>query len=204
MLLELFLWLGLALLIDGLDGTLARKVNVTEQTPNIDGTILDSVIDYLNYVIIPSLMIYWFGMVPGILEIILPAAIFLVSLFTFSNLQMKTEDYYFRGFPAVWNIVVLYFFILGTHEYINVGVIIICLILTFVPIKFVHPLRVKELRNLTIFFTIIWSATTLKLVTTPSSKFFMIDSTIIFILWVLTSIYFAVICWGRSVKNPEN
>ena len=112
-----FLWLGLALLIDGLDGTLARKVKVTEQTPNIDGTILDSVIDYLNYVIIPSLMIYWFGMVPGILEIVLPAAIFLVSLFTFANLQMKTEDYYFRGFPAVWNIVVLYFFILGlTHR----------------------------------------------------------------------------------------
>lgn len=81
---------------------------------------------------------------------------------------------------------------------------IICLILTFVPIKFVHPLRVKELRNLTIFFTIIWSATTLKLVTTPSSKIFMIDSTIIFILWALTSIYFAVICWGRSVKKPEN
>ena len=89
-----FLWLGLALLIDGLDGTLARKVNVSEQTPNIDGTILDSVIDYLNYVIIPSLMIYWFGMVPGILEIILPAAIFLVSLYTFANLRMKTDDYY--------------------------------------------------------------------------------------------------------------
>ena len=192
-----------AALIDGLDGTLARKVNVSEQTPNIDGTILDSVIDYLNYVIIPSLMIYWFGMVPGILEIVLPAAIFLVSLFTFANLQMKTDDYYFRGFPAVWNIVVLYFFILGTHEYVNVVVIIICLILTFVPIKFVHPLRVKELRNLTIFFTIIWSATTLKLVTTPSSKIFMIDSTIIFTLWALTSIYFAVICWGRSIKNNK-
>ena len=198
-----FLWLGLALLIDGLDGTLARKVNVSEQTPNIDGTILDSVIDYLNYVIIPSLMIYWFGMVPSILEIILPAAIFLVSLYTFANLRMKTDDYYFRGFPAVWNIVVLYFFVLGTNEYINVAVIIICLILTFVPIKFVHPLRVKELRNLTIFFTIIWSATTLKLVTTPSSKFFMIDSTIIFILWVVTSIYFAIICWGRSIKDSE-
>ena len=157
-----FLWLGLALLIDGLDGTLARKVNVTEQTPNIDGTILDSVIDYLNYVIIPSLMIYWFSMVPNILEIILPAAIFLVSLYTFANLQMKTEDYYFRGFPAVWNIVVLYFFIL------------------------------------------IWSATTLKLVTTPSSKIFMIDITIIFILWIITSIYFALICWGRSIKKNNS
>ena len=116
---------------------------------------------------------------------------------------MKTEDYYFRGFPAVWNIVVLYFFILGTHEYINVAVITICLVLTFVPIKFVHPLRVKELRNLTIFFTIIWSATTLKLVTTPSSKIFMIDSTIIFTLWALTSIYFAIICWGRSINHKD-
>ena len=198
-----FLWLGLALLIDGIDGTLARKVDVNKQTPNIDGTILDSVIDYLNYVIIPSLMIYWFQMVPSGFEIILPAGIFLVSLYTFSNLQMKTEDYYFRGFPAVWNIVVLYFFILGTNLYINVIVIIICLILTFIPIKFVHPLRVKELRNITIFVTVIWSATTLKLVTTPTSKIFMIDSTIIFIMWVCTSLYFAFICWGRSINKDK-
>jgi len=198
-----FLWLGLALLIDGIDGTLARKVDVNKQTPNIDGTILDSVIDYLNYVIIPSLMIYWFQMVPPGLEIILPAGIFLVSLYTFANLQMKTDDYYFRGFPAVWNIVVLYFFILGTHLYINVVVIVICLILTFLPVKFVHPLRVKELRNITIFVTIIWSATTLKLVTTPTSKIFMIDSTIIFVMWVSTSIYFAFICWGRSIDKDK-
>ena len=195
-----FLWLGLALLIDGIDGTLARKIDVNKQIPDIDGTILDSVIDYLNYVIIPSLMIYWFQMVPAGLELIAPSAIFLVSLYTFANLKMKTDDYYFRGFPAVWNIVVLYFFILGTNGYINISVIIICIILTFIPVKFVHPLRVKELRNLTIFFTILWSATTLKLVITPSSKIFMFDSAIIFLLWVLTSIYFAVICWGRSIK----
>ena len=198
-----FLWLGLALLVDGIDGTLARKLDVNIQTPNIDGTILDSVIDYLNYVIIPSLMIYWFQMVPAGLEIILPSAIFLVSLYTFANLQMKTEDYYFRGFPAVWNIVVLYFFILGTHNYINVVVIIFCLILTFLPVKFVHPLRVKELRNLTIFVTIIWSATTLKLVTTPTSRIFMIDSTLIFIIWVCASIYFATICLGRSINRKK-
>ena len=123
-----FLWLGLALLIDGIDGTLARKVDVSKQTPNIDGTILDSVVDYLNYVIIPSLMIYWFQMVPLWFELIAPSAIILCSLYTFANLKMKTEDYYFRGFPAVWNIAVLYFFILGTHEYINIAVIAICII----------------------------------------------------------------------------
>ena len=196
-----FLWLGLALLIDGIDGTLARKVDVSKQTPNIDGTILDSVVDYLNYVIVPSLMIYWFQMVPVWFELIAPSAIILCSLYTFANLKMKTEDYYFRGFPAVWNIAVLYFFILGTHEYINIIVIVVCIILTFTPVKFVHPLRVADLRNLTIFFTIVWSATTLKLVITPASKIFMIDSAIIFILWIITSIYFAVICFGRSIKR---
>ena len=196
-----FLWLGLALLIDGIDGTLARKVDVSTQTPNIDGTILDSIVDYLNYVIIPSLMIYWFQMVPPWFELIAPSAIILCSLYTFANLNMKTQDYYFRGFPAVWNIAVLYFFILGTHEYINIIVIVICIILTFTPVKFVHPLRVADLRNLTIFFTIVWSATTLKLVITPTSKIFMIDSAIIFILWILTSVYFAIICFGRSIKN---
>jgi len=198
-----FLWLGLALLVDGIDGTLAREINVSKQTPNIDGIILDSVIDYLNYVIIPSLMIYWFQMVPIGFELIMPSAIFLVSLYTFANLKMKTEDYYFRGFPAVWNIVVLYFFILGTSGYINIAVITVCIILTFVPIKFIHPLRVKELRNLNICFIILWSATTVKLVITPSSKLFMIDSVIIFILWILTSIYFAIICWGRSIKKNK-
>ena len=196
-----FLWLGLALLIDGIDGTLARKIDVSRQTPNIDGTILDSIVDYLNYVIVPSLMIYWFQMVPLWFVLVAPSAIILTSLYTFANLRMKTEDYFFRGFPAVWNIVVLYFFILGSNEYINIVVIAICIILTFTPIKFVHPLRVEDLRNLTVFFTIVWSATTLKLVITPTSKIFMIDSAIIFILWILTSIYFAVICFGRSIKR---
>ena len=78
-----FLWLGLALLIDGIDGTLARKIDVSRQTPNIDGTILDSVVDYLNYVIIPTLMVYWFQMVPAGSEIIVKEGMFTVSLYTF-------------------------------------------------------------------------------------------------------------------------
>ena len=198
-----FLWLGLALLVDGIDGTLARKAKVNENVPTIDGSTLDNVIDFFTYVIIPALMIYWFGMVPSGWEIICSAAILAASCYTFANINQKTQDFYFSGFPALWNIVVLYFFILGTHHYINVAVIIICLILTFLPIKFVHPLRVKELRNITIFVTVIWSATTLKLVTTPTSKIFMIDSTIIFILWICSSIYFAFICWGRSINKEK-
>jgi phosphatidylcholine synthase len=195
-----FLWLGLALLVDGLDGTIARKVGVSDKAPNIDGSTLDNLIDYLNYVIIPSLMIYWFQMVPNGWEIVIPAGIFAVSLYTFANINMKTEDYYFSGFPALWNIVVLYFYILNTNHYINLIVIIFLSILTFIPIKFVHPLRVKKLRNITIFCTIIWSATTLKLVTT-FPEIILFNEKIVLTIWIICSFYFAAICVGRSFKD---
>ena len=196
-----FLWLGLALLVDGLDGTIARKVGVSDKATNIDGSMLDNLVDYLNYVIIPSLMIYWFQMVPNGWEIIIPAGIFAVSLYTFANINMKTEDYYFSGFPALWNIVVLYFYILNTNQYINLIVIIFLSILTFIPIKFVHPLRVKKLRNITIFCTIIWSATTLKLVTTFPEINLVNDEKIVLAIWIACSLYFAAICSSRSIKD---
>jgi len=196
-----FLWLGLALLIDGIDGSLARKIGVLDKTPNIDGSTLDNVIDYLNYVIIPALMIYWFQMVPNGWEIILPAGMFAVSLYTFANMNMKTNDYYFSGFPAVWNIVVLYFYILNTHPIINVIIILLLFIFTFIPIKFVHPLRVKKIRNLTIFCTVLWSATTLKLVTTNSDINLFAEQKIVLLIWIACSIYFATICGTRSFKD---
>ena len=197
-----FLWLGLALFNDGIDGTIARKIGVSDKTPNIDGSTLDNVIDYLNYVIIPALMIYWFQLVPTGWEIILPAGMFAVSLYTFANMNMKTSDYYFSGFPAVWNIVVLYFFILRSNNWfdgwVNVGVIVFFFVLTFIPIKFVHPLRVKKIRNVTIFATIIWSATTLKLVTSSPEINLIQTEKIVMLLWVFCTIYFAAICVNRS------
>ena len=199
-----FLWLGLALFVDGIDGTIARKLGVNNKTPNIDGSTLDNIIDYLNYVIIPSLMVYWFQMVPQGWEIIVPAGMFAVSLYTFINVNMKTKDYYFRGFPALWNIVVLYFFILNTIPIINLIVIIIFLILTFIPVKFVHPLRVKKYRNMTIFFTIIWSATTLKLITTSLEFAVYRSEKIVLFIWIVCSMYFIIICFIKSLKDITN
>ena len=200
-----FLWLGLALFIDGIDGSLARKFEVSDKTPNIDGSTLDNVIDYLNYVIIPALIIYWFEMVPEGWQILLPAGIFAVSLYTFANMNMKTSDYYFSGFPAVWNIVVLYFYILNSYQwlngYVNVAIIVFFYILTFIPIKFIHPLRVKKIRNYTIFATILWSATTLRLITINPIESIYADEKIVIFIWIITSIYFAFICISRSFKD---
>ena len=188
-------------MIDGLDGSLARKIGVTDKTPNIDGSALDLVIDYLNYVIIPALMIYWFQFVPPGWEIYIPAGIVAVSLYTFANINMKTSDYYFSGWPAIWNILVLYFYILGTNLWINLIVIIILYILTFVPIKFVHPLRVKNLRNYTIFATVLWGASTLKLVTANPNINLFLEEKIVMAIWILCSIYFASLCFTKSIKD---
>ena len=196
-----FLWLGLALFVDGIDGTIARKIGVSDKTPNIDGSTLDNLIDYLNYVIIPAIMVYWFELVPSGWEIIIPSGMFLVSLYTFANMNMKTSDYYFSGFPAVWNIAVLYFYILSTNEWLNLLIIVFFFVLTFIPIKFVHPLRVKKYRNLTIFATILWSATTLKLVINKPASYIFNDEKIVMLIWIVCSLYFATICINRSIKK---
>jgi phosphatidylcholine synthase len=146
-------------------------------------------------------MVYWFQLVPAGLEIVIPAGMFLVSLYTFANLNMKTSDFYFSGFPAVWNIVVLYFYILDTNEWLNLLVIIFFYVLTFIPIKFIHPLRVKKLRNINIFTTILWSATTLKLITTNSEINLFTSERIVMFIWIVCSIYFAFVCLNRSFKN---
>ena len=193
-----FLWLGLALLVDGIDGTLARKAKVNENAPTIDGSTLDNVIDYFTYVIIPALMIYWFGMVPTGWGIICSAAILAASCYTFANINQKTQDFYFSGFPALWNIVVLYFYIIRTSDWLNFWVIVILIILTFIPIKFVHPLRVQSMRNVTLPITVLWAATSLRFVIFPpgeESVFSM--SPTIFLLWALSSLYFLIIFLSR-------
>ncbi|MGI9372114.1 MAG: CDP-alcohol phosphatidyltransferase family protein [Hyphomicrobiales bacterium] len=198
-----FMWLGLALFVDAIDGTIARRVGVTELVPQVDGATLDNVIDYFTYVVVPALMIYWFGVVPPGWEVPAAATVMAVSCYTFANVDMKTSDYYFSGFPALWNVVVLYIHVLQLNQWTNLVVIGICAVLTFVPIKFVHPLRVRKLRKLTVPITVLWAATSLRLVLIhPDVKKAVEASPLVFWLWVGASVYFAVICIWRSI-HPE-
>ena len=198
-LLAVFLWLGLALFVDGIDGTLARKAKVREVTPDFDGATLDNVIDFFNYVAVPAMMIYWFNFVPEGWATAAAAAVMAVSCYTFANLNMKTHDYWFSGFPALWNLVVLYFHILDTDPWTNLVVIGICCVLTFVPWKYVHPLRVRSWRKITLPVTVLWCATSIRLVLYEghgiSAK---AASPLIFWIWVGASGYFAALSIWRS------
>jgi len=138
------LWLGVALLVDGLDGTFPRAVKVREQLPNIDGEALDLVVDYLTYVFIPAVLIWRGDYLPKSLAVLLTAAILVSSLYVFARKDMKTDDGYFRGFPALWNVVALYFVVAGPPIWLAAGIVTILIGMTFAPVLVVHPFRVRD------------------------------------------------------------
>src|ERR1044072_786675 len=144
-----FLWLFIAVLIDTVDGTLARIVQVKEVLPNVDGRMLDYVIDFTNDVIFSTLFLYEAGLLPSSVRFVCCAAILLVSCYHYTNLKAITDDFHFRGFPAMWNFVVFYLFVLGLDPIWNVVVIAVVCCLHFVPIDFIYPTRTVRLKKLT-------------------------------------------------------
>ncbi|MFY9640350.1 MAG: CDP-alcohol phosphatidyltransferase family protein [Rhodomicrobium sp.] len=152
-----FAWLGAALFVDGADGPLARAVEVKRVLPRFSGEDLDKIVDYLTYVTVPAFMVARGPIVPEGLRLPFAAAIMLVSLYHFSDQESKTPDGYFVGFPAIWNAVVLYCFVLAIPPVPAAVLIGVCAFLTFIPFRFVHPLRVRRLRPLTLAVILVWS-----------------------------------------------
>jgi phosphatidylcholine synthase len=152
----MFLTLGAALIIDGLDGPLARKFNVAEALPRWSGETLDLVVDFVTYVFVPAYAIAASGRLPQ--ELTLPAGIIIVvsGALYFADRTMKTSDNYFRGFPALWNLVAFYLLLLKPAPWIAAALIVMLAALSFAPIKFLHPLRVKDLRSLNFALLLIW------------------------------------------------
>lgn len=154
-----FMWLGITLLVDGIDGTLARWCDVKKQVPEFDGVILDLVIDYLTYVFIPAIFIYYYTPLPEGTKTLSAAIILISSFFCFCNKNMKSADNYFVGFPATWNIVAFCYVVVSPPAWLSFLIIVLLAILSVVPIKFLHPFRVRKAMALNISFTTLWLIT---------------------------------------------
>lgn len=154
---RMFAWLGLALFIDAIDGSFARLTRVEERLPRFSGERLDLVVDYVTYVFVPALALLRAGFLEGPLGLVFAALILLSSLFHFSDLASKGADYSFIGFPAVWNIIAYYIFALATSPWVTYAIVASAVVLTFVPMRWVHPMRVVRLRLLTLAMTIVWA-----------------------------------------------
>ncbi|MEX0853705.1 MAG: phosphatidylcholine synthase [Bauldia sp.] len=151
-----FLCLGIAMIIDGIDGPLARRLRVAERIAWLNGATLDLVVDYTTYVLIPALVLAHSGLLSEPFATIAGIAVAVVGALYFADTRMKTSKAAFRGFPAVWNVVAYELMVYKFPEPVTLIIIAAFAVLTFTPIEFVHPLRVKRWRPLTVAMAIAW------------------------------------------------
>jgi phosphatidylcholine synthase len=153
----MFFCLGIALFVDGIDGTIARRLNVAEMLPRWSGDVLDLVVDFVTYVFVPAYAITMSGLLPEVLSVPAGIAVVVTGALYFADRNMKTEDNYFRGFPTLWNAAAFYLFLLKPQPWLAAAAVAVLAVLTFVPFKFVHPFRVTRLRGVNVAAVLVWS-----------------------------------------------
>ena len=192
------LWLFAALIVDAVDGTFARAARVKQLVPRIDGDSLDLVIDYLTYVFIPVLFMLEARLLPDPLALALGAAILISSLYVFARRDMKSDDGYFRGFPALWNLVALYLYAAQLSPTAGAIVVTLLVILTFAPIHVVHPLRVLDYKPWPTMLGVAWAVSTLALLVPD------LDATarlMLFVASAVTAVLLVLLGLVRSLRG---
>src|ERR1700675_713151 len=153
----MFAWLGLALVVDALDGPIARRLDVARVQPNWSGEVLDLVVDFVTYVFVPAYAITASGLLLPVAAPILGAGIVVSGALYFADRRMKTADNHFRGFPALWNAAAFYLFLLHLPPSLSSLVVAVLIVLTFVPVHVLHPVRVVRWRGLTLSLIGVWA-----------------------------------------------
>jgi len=145
---EAFVLMLVASLVDATDGTLARKVKVKSVLPGFDGRKLDDIIDFLTYTFLPLMLVWRAGLLPEGAEawLLLPL---LASAYGFCQVEAKTEDGYFLGFPSLWNVVAFYLYALHLPAWLAVAIVIGLGLMTFVPSRYLYPSSQPGKLNLT-------------------------------------------------------
>jgi len=152
------LWLGLAaLIIDGTDGMLARRVGVKERLPWFDGALLDNIVDYLTYVFAPVILLLQTGFLPeGNLGTVIAVLPLVASSYQFCRVDAKTDDHFFLGFPSYWNVVAFYAIAMDLSAPVTSAIIVVCALLVLVPVGYIYPSRMTVLRTATLVLSAVW------------------------------------------------
>ena len=135
-------------------------------------------------------MIYWFKFVPTHFEIIIPSIILIISAISYSNNNLMTSDNFYKGFPCIWNILLFYLYLFDLSQTYNLFLISACILLKFVTIKFVHPLRVNKYRRFSVVFMVLWFISSCKILL---SSIFILQSNfdyLFFGIWLVSNMYF--------------
>jgi phosphatidylcholine synthase len=192
------LWLSAALVVDGVDGTFARWARVEETLPHLDGAVLDLVIDYLTYVVVPALFLMRQGLLPEPFAGVLVGYVLVTSLYCFCNKGMKSADHYFVGFPAVWNLVAFYLWVLQLGPVVNAAVVLVLGALTPTGITFLHPFRERRLLPATLVAAGAWGVSSIALMLTHPAR-----PQWALVVWLLATAYYVGVCGWRTMRRAR-
>jgi phosphatidylcholine synthase len=191
-------WLmGMSILVDSVDGLLARWARTKEAAARIDGELLDNIIDYSTYVMAPAFLLIVSDLLPPGWRYVAASLVVLASAYQFTQPNAKTADHFFKGFPSYWNIVVFYLFFWQTSPRTNLIIVLVLVVLVFVPIKYVYPSRLDYLTRkiwlqwVMLIATLLWGVATAALLWLyPGTNRVLVVLSIGYILfYVLFSLY---------------
>jgi phosphatidylcholine synthase len=192
-------WLLVAQIIDGVDGPLARGLDVSKYVPVIDGNVLDLIIDYLTCVVVPVIFMLEFEIFPRRIEVGIAGLILFTSVLWFARRDIETKDNWFRGFPTGWNLVATSLWLLNFSQWTNTIIAAIFVALTMSNVKFFHILRSPQFRKVTISLTAVFLIDMTVMVLAPIDHHHAFGKSII-ITWMIY--YFAMSIW-RSMQGDE-
>ncbi len=194
-------WMAVAMVVDGLDGILARRLEVKTYAPGIDGALLDNIVDYLNYTFVPAFFLLEADLLPAGWDMPAALSILITSAYQFTQVDAKTDatqEYFFKGFPDYWNILVIYLLVLQWNPWINLIIVLICDILIFVPIKYIYPTRTTRWKRLTLALSFLYGLIGLiGIVLYPNIPLWLVYLSLVYVVY-----YFALSLWPRHLAAP--
>lgn len=194
------LWLIVAQVIDGIDGPIARRIQISKILPQVDGYVMDLIVDYLTCVVVPAIFLHKFHLVPASLSVFMMGLILFTSAIWFSRTDLISDDHWFHGFPAVWNLVVPTMFLMSSSQTVNAVVVVAFCLLQMTKVPIAHPVQVAEHRSVAIPVTAVW----LVALTTATFHYqrphvYLIEK----IILIAAPAYFAWISIMKSMRQPS-
>lgn len=197
------LWLIVCQILDGLDGPIARKIDVVFNAPRVDGNVLDLIVDYLTCVVVPVALMIRLEMLPTEFATLIAAMVLLLSALWFARTDIETEDHWFNGFPAVWNLAVPSFLIFELIPRTVAIVTVLLAVSQLTNIKFPHLVRVVKWRKITLPFGFIYTATLLVLSWNYSNETGIDTPIIAKAIMIAFPVYIGIISLVRTFNGSE-
>jgi phosphatidylcholine synthase len=197
------IWLVVCQVLDGLDGPIARRIDVVFTAPRVDGYVLDLIVDYVTCVVVPVILLLQLGLLPHEFQTLIACAVLLLSALWFARTDIETEDHWFNGFPAIWNLAVPTYLVFDLSQKTVAIITILLAISQLTNIKFPHLVRVQEWRNITLPFGALYICTIFYL-SWGYDNATGVDSTIALkVIMLAFTIYIAVISGIRTFKGVQ-